>query len=499
MNFLKRSVLYLTRKKGRTALMIALLFLMSCLAFLGISFKESAEGQADALRKSLATGFMLEADTENELYHKRIEYENGGGSIIYNGPNVTDEMIEKILSIDGIKDYFIHMSDLAWADLKLRPGAWAEAEADDEETIAYLKKMNAFSISEEELMVSRKQTMLYPCRNGEMHQNFRTGALTIAEGRNIAEGDCQKAVISEWLAKNNGLSVGDTFTIETKEGIFQQSDEPMNTWGEPIRLEIVGIFHANFSQQSSEFTYEDCYVENIMYIDLDTHARLEENQTNITLDLGDLQGYNRVEFFVDDPGELDNLMQQVEHWDELDLENLELTVDSGAYRASVRPYHRIRIFAMALLAVGFGGIGVILYLVMKLWVQGRQHEAGILLAVGVKKREMFGQMVMECLLVSTVALIFAFVLSGPMLDGCANAMERLHAPKTDQEGYETAIDHYKLVVTKTSSDEVRLGHNLSTATVWMTVLFVWGVSICSVYLSFGEISRLEPRKLLQSM
>ncbi len=114
MNFFQRAILYLTRKKGRTVLLTALLFLMSCCVCLGVSFKKNAEEQTDRLRKSLAAGFILEANTENELYHERIEYERGGGAIIYTGPVVTDEMIDKILSLDGVKGYFISLHDIAW-------------------------------------------------------------------------------------------------------------------------------------------------------------------------------------------------------------------------------------------------------------------------------------------------------------------------------------------------------------------------------------------------
>ena len=58
MNFFQRAVLYLTRKKGRTVLLTALLFLMSCCVCLGVSFKKNAEEQTDRLRKSLAAGFI---------------------------------------------------------------------------------------------------------------------------------------------------------------------------------------------------------------------------------------------------------------------------------------------------------------------------------------------------------------------------------------------------------------------------------------------------------
>lgn len=127
-------------------------------------------------------------------------------------------------------------------------------------------------MSEEGDEVMTKTTMLWSCRDGNMQKNFRTGALTISEGRNILEGDRFKVVISEWLAKENGLSVGDTITILMKEGNFKiYTETPMKTWGKPIRLEIVGLFHMNFRQASSKYTPESNYMENIIYSDIETY------------------------------------------------------------------------------------------------------------------------------------------------------------------------------------------------------------------------------------
>lgn len=505
MKTLKRATLYLIRKKGRTVLLTVLLLLMSCCVMIGFSFKKNSEQEADRLRKSLATGFVMEVNSENELYHERVD-NHGAGGIIYVGPLITDEMIEKVLSVDGVKDYVVDLSDLVWTDLELRPGAWAAHEPDDPETYEENKKMGYFTMSEDELTLYKSETVIWPCRNGAMHKNFRTGALEIAEGRNIEEGDHNKAVISEWMAERNHVSVGDTFTIETREGIYQPSEDPMKTWGEPVTLEVVGVFHMNFSQPASEYTYESDFVENMIYTDLDTHVKYKENLKSGGFSLGEefgiengvSNGYSTVEFMVTDPGELDSLIEQVENWDELDLENIEIAVDSTAYQASVKPYQQIRIFSLILLTVGGCGIGFILYMILKLWMQGRKHEVGILFSLGRGKTEVFAQMLTECLLVSAVALLLAFGLSIPMIDRCADAMERMTSPKADVEAYiaTTSSKTLDIEIKKTSSDEVVLEHGVSGAAVLFAVIFVCGISTLSMLISFAGVSSLEPKKLL---
>lgn len=483
MNFIRRAGLYLVRKKGRTVLMTLLLFLMSCFVLVGISFKESAEKELERLRRSMASGFLLKVNTQNEMYRGQVS--DGKNSYYgYAGPKITEELIDKICSVDGVKGVSFDFTDTVWTDLELKPGMWANTEPDEDNT-------------EEFLMAYRHETDIYPCKNGELHKNFRTGALAIAKGRNIEEGDHFKAVISDWLAEKNHLSVGDTVTLECKEGFYQASDEPMKTWGEPVEAEIVGLFHANFNQQPSENTFEACFIDNVIYTDMDTFAKLEENEAKEGYRSPHKNGHITAEFAVEDPGQMDFIMQQVKSREDIDLENMELEADTADYQAAASPYRQIRVFAMLLLALGLCGIGMILYLTLKLWVQGRQREIGILYSVGMKKREILGQMLAECLLVAAVAVVTAFLLSGVLTDKCADAAERLTAPRTDIEGYVVKIDGgFRPSITKTSSDEVTLEHKASAGTIGFVALFVFGISSVSVMLSFSKISSLEPRKLL---
>ena len=493
MSLWKRAVLYLTRKRGRVALLTALMFLMSCLAVIGLSFKKSAEREADHLRQTLATGFVLQANVKNEMYQEVQEQKGGGSTTTYAGPLVTDDMIEKILAIDGVEDYIAELMDIIWTDLKLREGSWAESEANDKPGVI------GWTISEEELKVCRNQTYMWPCRKGELHKSFRTGALMISEGRNIQEGDSFKAVISEELAERNGLSVGDTFTVEIKKGSFTiGSDDPMKTWGEPMELEIVGLFHTNFQPRYSDRTPEGGYVENSIYIDMDTHARwLEVLERELQ---EDGSGYSKVEFFVEDPERVDAIMQQIENADNINLENLRLTVDTTAYQAAVKPYNQIRVFAMLLLGVGIGGIGIVLYLLLKLWVQNRKHEIGVLLSVGIGKGRILCQMIMECLTVSVLALLLTFMLSGTLMDRCADFAERVTAPGEQAEAYRVELISGIIPdITKTSSDEVVLDREIPADRMFLVAVFVCGISGISVLLSFRSVSSLEPKKLLRSM
>ena len=324
--------------------------------------------------------------------------------------------------------------------------------------------------------------------------------MTIAEGRNIAEGDHNKAVISKWLAENNHLSVGDAIVVELKEGIFQTGSQPMKTWGQPIHLEIAGLFHGSFHQQASEHTPEWGYIDNIIYTDFDTYTKLQKNLDAAGFASEYRDGYTKAEFLVDDPGKLDGIMQQLEDSEEFGLENMKFTVDSAAYQAAAKPYHQVRMFAVILLAAGLFGTGIILCLVMKFWAQGRTHEIGILISIGIKKGEIFGQILTEYLLISAVALTLSFCLSGSLMDRCAAVAEQMMEPKTDEEAFEVTVsDLYEPVIMKTASDEVELEHEVSIGAMGFTAVFLCGILSISTLISLAGMRNIEPKKILQSM
>ena len=471
--------------------MFCLLLLMSFSILIGSSIQKSAEKELDRLKKSMASGFILKADTDNELYQGAGKY-----GIVYNGPRISEEMIGKIVSLDGIEDYMVEVWDVVYTDLNLRPGAYTAAEPDPE------PDMNApLPYTEEHLALHRHTTYMYPCRNGELHKNFRTGALSIEYGRNIEEGDRGKAVISDWLAKENHLSVGDTITLEIKEGSCEPTSNPLKTWGNPVKAEIVGLFRVNFSQASSDATSEACYIENIIYTDMDTSDKMQEAFVGHPYYEDAMEYHNQyvtVEFLVEDPAQIDAIIQQMKELPDLDLTNMELEIDDTAYRASARPYRQIRVFAMLLLALGLCGMGIVLFLTLKLWMQGRKKEIAVLYSIGMKKRGIRHQMLAECLLVSAVALALAFLLSGSVIDRCANVAERLTAPKKDVQEYEVKITQYFTPeVIKTSSAEAVLEREISRGIMFFTMLFVCGISCASVLLSFAGISDKELKKWLQ--
>lgn len=489
MNVLKRAVCYLTGKKRQTILLFLYLAVMAVFILTAISLKNAAETELTKLRQTFGTGFVLKINTENQANVSVAEV-NGMKDSRYVGTKITDETIEKILGLDGVINYTLPREfNIVWTDLKLRPGAWAN-EMPDEDTI----------FTEEHLKLLRQEIVEYSCTDGELSKNFRTGALSISEGRNLKKGDHFQTVISEELAKQNELSVGDTITIEVKEGTYLPTKEYHKTWGEPIQLEIVGLFGMNFVQQYTEFTSEYGYMENNIYVDQETHKIIDKIiKDNWAGDFYDV-GYPEVIFFVEDPKKMDSIIQEMKRREDIYIDDMIVYPDETAYEASAKPYIQIRLFSNILSAIGVIGMGIILFLLMKLIVRGRMHEFGIYLSIGIKKRKIVGQMMTECLIVSAVALALAVLLSGSFISVCSKTAEQMHAPSEKDATYHVSLrDGMFPEIAKAASDEVRLSGEVTPKTIMLLIVLVSGISAASVLLASIHILKYEPRTLLQSM
>jgi len=137
---------------------------------------------------------------------------------------------------------------------------------------------------------------------------------------------------------------------------------------------------------------------------------------------------------------------------------------------------------------------------MKLTVRGRTRETGILLSIGMKKRTIVGQMLIESLAVSAAALVLAILLSGPLVSVCSQAAEQLAAPDAKEETYRVTLRNGMYPeMDKISSDEVALSGEVTPETVVILIVLVSGISATSIFLASISILETEPKKLLQSM
>lgn len=487
MKFVERAVLYLLRKRSRSFLLLAIIFVASSFVLSGLALKSGATAETENVEKTLGSSFILKINSDDPNNRETVTTDTYSYEA-YSGDYIPNEMVNKIGSIDGITDYMINFNTLVWTGLELRPGLYADSYKDYNPDNAYT--------SEEEYLIRTQSTMILPCTSSDLHENFRTGAFSIIEGSDIKKDDHSTAVISDRLAKRNNLKIGDTFTIDIKEGLYQPSDTPSKTWGEPIELNIIGLFSVNFEQEPSVYTPENEYAENLIFTDWDTGVQMDSYVRKGTI----LEEYWEVTFFVDSPSNMDHIIKQVQNIDYFNSKYFMIELDNTAYRATAKSLRQLNVFATILIVSGIIGCIAILALILNMWTKNRKHEVGILLSIGTSKREIILQLGLECIIVTIAALLLTIVLSGRLTGTLCSFAEDMAFPDNQSNDYtvDTPIGSLTPTISKNSTIEVHMDYTVSTHTIVIIIITTCFISITSVALAGIQIIKTNPKNLLQS-
>lgn len=206
------------------------------------------------------------------------------------------------------------------------------------------------------------------------NQDFTSGILMLAEGRHIAGDDQYAALVSRELAEENGLQVG-------CELLFKDS---------AVTVEIVGIYE---SDAGMEFDTDTIFTDHDTFWTLTGRAA------------GSYSG--RVDFFVNDPARLKNIMEQVRQDVPLQWEDYMLSEDAAEYDAIAYQLSAMGQLTTVLIISVIAVSMVVLFLILAMRIRGRIHEVGVLLAVGVSKRHIITQFVAETTAILLLTLLFS--------------------------------------------------------------------------------------------
>ena len=374
MSTLKRAFLYTMRKKTKTLILFLVLVTISTFILTGLSIYKAADDSALSLRQSVGGSIRLELDENNR---KNWQYQQAAGGMLveYVGTPITDRDIQKIMSIDGVKAYNgIGDGDVYAKDFDFISGISFGAEIDD--------------------------SRLPSVTNSEYFNFFTRKAFQLVEGRHIKEDDDHVVLISSAIAEKNNLKLGDTITVQC---CFDNGDYP------DVKLKVVGIYE--YKGDTNPFHTTSTDKRNRLIID---HKAMQE-----IMQRDEIQYDNGVDFYVDDPREIDRIAKEIKNLD-LDWDCFSLTVDNSAYEAvaaSLTSMQRLIVW----LIVGCIVVSVsILILILSMWIKQRRYETGILLSIGITKGNIVFQYIVEVLLIAVVAFGLSYFTSSLLSQGVSD-------------------------------------------------------------------------------
>ena len=373
---IKRAFFYTTRKRGKTLILLLTLFVISTFVLTGLSILAAADQSALSLRQSVGGSIKLELDKDNR---QNWTYQQGvGGTLVgYTGTPITDADIEKVMSVKGIHSY--------------------NGVGDGSVFAMDFSFISGFSFGP-----GSDYSRLPSVSNSEYFNYFRRGAFKLVEGRHITPEDDHAVLISTALAERNGLKLGDTITVQC---CYDAGGYPN------VSLKIIGIYKSTLDDGG--FTTTSTDKRNRLIID---HKAMQEIMMHDVI-----QYDNGVEFFVDDPRDIDKIAAQIQKLD-LDWSCFKLTVDNTAYEAVASSLTAMQNMVTGLI-IGIVIVSIgILALILNMWIKQRTYETGILLSIGVSKVKIVAQYILETLMIAVIAFGLSYFSSGAIAQGTSNLL-----------------------------------------------------------------------------
>ena len=418
---LKRAMLYLRRKKTRTALLFLLLFVLSLSLAVGVTVWGSVGAVTRGIQQELGTSFVMRLPSE-VVYGRDSNYtevidENGQAKRQYIGAALDETTVAQIMQqVDGLSAYNAEKTEYVHADdFSLLYGKFANAWENWNETGGDPAERIGWKILSEE-------AMLYGNTDSALYDKFRTGAFELVAGRHITPEDRRKVLISEQLAEQNQLGLGETITLSMRAGMTGLPDT-YALWGEDQEMEIVGIFHINGYQPAGASVAENDQTYNWLISDIETACYFRSVcDFYWYADRIIAPQYDNVTFFVDNPAQLDIAMDKLKTLDGLNVLDYEIAVDDTMYKSTVDPLNDIRyVVAGAVLAITAACV-VVLLIVFTMWVRSRRKEIAIYLSLGLRKSRILGQFMLEAVLVAVAAILVASAVSRPVTNAVGGSM-----------------------------------------------------------------------------
>ena len=281
------------------------------------------------------------------------------------------------------------------------------------------------------------------------------------------------------------MKIGDK--LKLKSNLFDADNE--KGANETVEVEIKGLFDGH--NEGGVSAAQELY-ENTLITDLDTAAKVYGNTEDTAV-------YQDATFFVKGNKKLDKVIDDLGKLD-IDWNQYYLIKSSSNYPALQASISGIYSIANKLFAGSMIFAGLVVSLLLFLWMNARKKEIAILLSIGFSKTRIFGQFIVELVLVSIPAFIGSYFLAaytGKILGNSilnkvtgdiAKQIERQAA--SSQLGGGAEVDGFNKTLTS-------LNVQIQPKSMVYVVVFMCIVLIISLAIaSWGKLKK-NPKELLE--
>ena len=384
MEIWQRAYLYVRRKTGKSIPLLLVMLLLYSFVMVGLLLYRATDLAIQQTRQTLGGGFRIVPDMQNRENVMITEAEEKT-SVTYIGAPLDEALIQAVQAGEKINAYNAALRGemLLQEDLRLID---YNGIYQDDPVAAHLVSVEAGT-----------SLLLSPA--------FQTERVKLIGGGPSGE---HEALISEPLAKENGLDIGDEIQLSPREGHA----------GQPITVKISGLFTVEAAQQNTDVAAPVHLLENKIFLDMTSGRAL----------MG-AAGADYVDFFISDPAQVYQIIEEIKAIDGIDWNSFALTASVEEYEKAAGPLLSMRELARTLLIIMVIASIAVLSLMQALFNKSRQHELGIMLSVGISKGEILLQRFMEAVFIAAAAFILSvctiFLIWVPIGDAIGGSISEI--------------------------------------------------------------------------
>ncbi|MBD3949319.1 FtsX-like permease family protein [Tuanshanicoccus lijuaniae] len=461
MSVLKRAFLYITRKKAKSIIMFFILFGIATSMIAGFAIKSATKETRKNINSAIGASFEIGVNLQNNFGVG----ERGLG-------NVPGSIVDKVRTIEGITSNDLRtLSEVDLMGLKKVP-----------------LKNERYGYSPEQEEKLKTMGDLQGNEDTSLDNKFVGGALKLTSGRHIKKGDVNKVLVHEEFAKLNNLKLGSKFKVKASQYRSINQDKELN---DVIELEVVGMFTGSNQDRAM---HEVELIENILMSDITTATQIS-GCTRETLP------YQDAKFYVKDASKMPEILEKLKKLD-FDWEKYTVRTSNKNFMTLTTSLDAMDRLINQLIVGSIVISSIILSLVLAFWINGRIHETGVLLSLGISKSNIVAQYIAELLMIA----VFSFGASigsgmmiaqklGDSLVKQANDAGRL-ALGNSLGGMNLGADAESSLIAKTlDTINVTIG---AKEFMWVWIMGI-AIIIISVAISSMNIIKLKPKEILSKM
>ncbi|MGC6768103.1 ABC transporter permease [Enterococcus sp. LJL51] len=415
MNYFQRAIRSVTRRKGKSIILFAVIFILGNVIAGAIAIQQSTQNVEKKIKSELGATATVDLDYE------KIMAENPGNS--FQAPTgLSEEEIKKIGSSPYVKEYdystggYIQVKNLKTYELEMEGGSFS---------------------------INAPKAVLLKGTNLETPPDFSSKKLKLTEGRTFTkeeiEGDKPVAIISEELAEKNGVGVGDQMVLDGNHYSYTDDggmSEAMK--GDDHPVEIIGLFKPETVEKKAndDGSKKDINSE-IMATDQFNTIYMPNNAVKAINSLEYASGKRLVPdnytedyteetmnaatptYILKNPDDVDAFKEETEP---LIPEFFKLSASTDEYEQVGGSMKKLSEISSYVVIIAIVATLVIISLIVVLFLRDRRHEFGIYLSLGERRNRVLSQVVIELLAISILAMGISLITGNLLGDMVSNSL-----------------------------------------------------------------------------